>query len=102
MSLFDVGKNGDIVVHGNLDRDTLSTNFWQRLSSQQQESLKNAGTCTVDLGDVERVDSAGLAWLINAVRDTNQNGVSMVIQHMPAKLHKLAKISDVDSFLPVK
>lgn len=102
MSLFDVGGNGDIIVHGNLDRETLSTNLWQRLSSQQQSTLKSLGTCNVDLSDVERVDSAGLAWLINAVRDTNQNGVSMVIKHMPEKLHKLATISNVDGFLPVK
>lgn len=102
MSLFDVDNSGDINVHGHLDRDTLSTNFWQQLTAQQRESLKGAGACTVNLNDVERVDSAGLAWLINAVRDTNQNGVSMVFKHMPEKLVKLAKISNVDSFLALE
>jgi ABC-type transporter Mla MlaB component len=50
----------------------------------------------------ERADSAGLAWLINAVRDAKQNGVSMSLYKMPEKLRKLAKISDADSFLPVE
>ena len=45
---------------------------------------------------------AGLAWLINAVRDAKQNGVSMSLYKMPEKLRKLAKISDADSFLPVE
>lgn len=102
MSLFDVDNSTDINVHGHLDRDTLSTNFWQQLTAQQRESLKGAGACKINLNDVERVDSAGLAWLINAVRDTNQNGVSMVFKHMPEKLVKLAKISNVDGFLAVE
>jgi phospholipid transport system transporter-binding protein len=54
------------------------------------------------LSDVERADSAGLAWLINAVRDAKQNGVSITLHKMPEKLHKLAKISNADGFLPVE
>ena len=102
MSLFEVNDKGNIVVHGHLDRDTLSKNFWECLSSKERERLINSGACRIDLSDVERADSAGLAWLINAVRDAGQNGVSMTLLKMPEKLHKLAKISDADSFLPVE
>lgn len=102
MSLFEVNDKGNIVVHGHLDRDTLSKNFWECLNSKERERLINSGECRIDLSDVERADSAGLAWLINAVRDAGQNGVSMTLLKMPEKLHKLAKISDADSFLPVE
>ncbi|MCZ8529573.1 STAS domain-containing protein [Alteromonas sp. PRIM-21] len=102
MSLFEVNDTGRIVVHGQLDRETLSKNFWESLSGNQRSMLVSNKKCQVDLGDVERADSAGLAWLINAVRDAKQNGVSMTLYKMPEKLQKLAKISDADSFLPVE
>tara|TARA_A200000113_G_scaffold170171_1_gene155075 strand:+ start:74 stop:382 length:309 start_codon:yes stop_codon:yes gene_type:complete len=102
VSLFEVTEQGNVVVHGHLDRDTLSSNFWTELSSQQREKLRSRKASTIDLSDVERADSAGLAWLINAVRDSRQNGVSITLYKMPEKLHKLAKISDADSFLPLE
>ena len=102
MSLFEVNNKGNIIVHGHLYRDTLSTNFWQGLSSSERSALINAKQSAIDLSDVERADSAGLAWLINAVRDAKQNGVSITLLNMPEKLHKLAKLSSADSFLPVK
>ncbi len=102
MSLFEVNDTGRIVVHGQLDRETLSKNFWESLSSNQLSTLVSNKKCQVDLGDVERADSAGLAWLINAVRDAKQNGVSITLHKMPEKLHKLAKISNADGFLPVE
>mgnify|MGYP001029097932 FL=1 len=102
MSLFEVNDKGNVVVHGHLDRETLSKNFWDSLNGNERSTLINNKGCLVDLSDVERADSAGLAWLINAVRDAKQNGVSMSLYKMPEKLRKLAKISDADSFLPVE
>lgn len=102
MSLFEVNDKGDVVVHGHLDRDTLSKNFWESLASSERNTLVQNQRCSVDLSDVERADSAGLAWLINAVRDAKQNGVSITLYKMPEKLHKLAKISNADGFLPVE
>lgn len=102
MNLFEVNDKGNVIVHGHLDRDTISANFWETLGSIDRNTLKKSQQCKMDLSDVERADSAGLAWLINAVRDTQQNGVSMTLYKMPEKLHKLAKISDADSFLPVE
>ncbi|MFZ8199045.1 STAS domain-containing protein [Alteromonas portus] len=102
MSLFEVNDKGNIVVHGHLDRETLSKNFWVSLSADERSTLITNKRCQIDLSDVERADSAGLAWLINAVRDAKQNGVSMTLYKMPEKLQKLAKISDADSFLPVE
>ena len=102
MSLFEVNDKGNIVIHGHLDRETLTKNFWESLSGNERSTLINNKRCEIDLSDVERADSAGLAWLINAVRDAMQNGVSMTLYRMPEKLQKLAKISDADSFLPVE
>lgn len=54
------------------------------------------------MGDVERVDSAGLAWILNAIRDGKREGINVSLRELPEKLRKLAKISDVDGFLPVE
>lgn len=102
MSLFQVSNEGRVSVHGHLDRDTLDKNWWSLLNSAQQEQLKKQGRCTLDLSDVERIDSAGLAWLINAVRDGKQHQVTVTLSDVPEKLLKLAKISDVDTLLPVE
>lgn len=102
MSLFEINDKGNVIVHGQLDRDTSSKNFWETLSNGERSVLQQNKRCCVDLSDVERADSAGLAWLINAVRDAEQNGVSIVLNKMPEKLKKLAKISNADSFLPVE
>ncbi|MDO6565617.1 STAS domain-containing protein [Alteromonas sp. 1_MG-2023] len=102
MSLFQVNDNAQVSVHGHLDRDTLSKNFWESLTSSQSAILVKAGTCCIDLGDVERVDSAGLAWILNAIRDGKGAGISVSLREPPEKLRKLAKISDVDGFLPVE
>lgn len=101
MNLFQLGAKGIVHVHGNLDRDTLAKNWWDMLSSAEQASLVKEGRCVLDLEDVERIDSAGLAWLINAVRDGNKNHIDVALSSVPEKLLKLAKISDVDTLLPV-
>ncbi|MEW9799042.1 STAS domain-containing protein [Alteromonas sp. CYL-A6] len=101
MSLFDVNTHG-VTFHGNLDRETLTKNWWLLLTPGQQKTLRGASECVFDLSDVERVDSAGLAWLINAIRDARQAGIRITLQEPPEKLIKLAKISDVDTLLPLQ
>jgi len=102
VNLFQLGENGIVHIHGNLDRDTLAKNWWDMLSATEKSSLVKEGRCVLDLGDVERIDSAGLAWLINAVRDGKASNVNVVLANAPEKLLKLAKISDVDTLLPVE
>jgi len=102
VSLFQVNEDGRVSIHGHLDRNTLSKNFWESLTSPQSASLAKAQICRMDLSDVERVDSAGLAWLLNAIRDGKARGIKVSLRDLPEKLSNLAKISDVDSFLPVE
>ena len=103
MSLFQVnGSTGCVSVHGDLDHSTLSKNFWECMSAQQCSQLASIGECCIDLGDVERVDSAGLAWLINAIRDGKKRNIEVRLRDLPEKLYKLAKISDVEDLLPVE
>lgn len=60
------------------------------------------GELNLDLAAIVDVDSAGLAWLINMQRDCNQQQIALRLINLPQNLAKLAKISDVDRFLPVQ
>lgn len=90
------------VVTSALDREHIKQNWWQLLSSEEREELIRTQQCQLNLGQVERIDSAGLAWLINAMRDTKQRDIQLQLQSIPDKLIKLAKISDVEDFLTVE
>ena len=101
MSIFQLNDAGVVHIHGHLDRDTLAKNWWCMLNSAEKASLAKLGKCVLDLGDVERIDSAGLAWLINAVRDSKGHNIDVSLAQVPDKLLKLARISEVDTLLPV-
>ncbi|RDV28116.1 STAS domain-containing protein [Alteromonas aestuariivivens] len=96
-----IDDNG-IQLQGELDRDSLTTNWWTMLDTGQKNRLTASKACRFDLSSVERIDSAGLAWLVNAVRDARANGIKITLQNAPEKLLKLAKISDVDRLLPLE
>ena len=58
-----------IKLNGALDRQTLSQEWWSSLSNSEQQRLRAAKNCKLDFQDVQRVDSAGLAWTLNAIRE---------------------------------
>ncbi|MCU7553147.1 STAS domain-containing protein [Alteromonas sp. ASW11-19] len=101
MSLYKLEGNGQVTITGQLDRDTLSRDWWAMLSSAEKRQLTEAGSCLFDLTGVARADSAGLAWLINAIRDTKRHQITLRLQAVPEKVIKLAKISGVDTLLPI-
>lgn len=102
MSKFAIESDNTIRISGHLDRDTLVKNWWDELSSEQKQHLKAKARCRFDLACVERADSAGLAWLINAMRDGKHHGVNVTLSAIPEKLLQLAKISDVETYLSVE
>ena len=89
-------------LSGALDRHTLSRDWWSGLSKSEQQQLRDAGHCTFDFKAVERVDSAGLAWTLNAIRDGKGNGVKITLCNLPEKMLKLANISELDDVLPIE
>ncbi|WP_412972427.1 lipid asymmetry maintenance protein MlaB [Glaciecola sp. MF2-115] len=86
-------------VNGDLDLLSLKKDYWTSIDSSEKEEVQAAGSLIVCLDNVERADSAGLAWLINLKRDLNQHNVSVSIHNSPKKLIELAKLSNADSFL---
>jgi phospholipid transport system transporter-binding protein len=89
----------NLVISGDLDQLTLHKDYWISIDSKTKKQLEDAANLVVCLDNVDRADSAGLAWLINLKRDLKHHGVSVSIHNSPKKLIELAKLSNAASFL---
>jgi phospholipid transport system transporter-binding protein len=88
-----------LVVQGVLNQLTLTKDYWVSIDTDAKKQLTDAARLMICLNDVDRADSAGLAWLINLKRDLKQHNVDVTIHNSPTKLIELAKLSNADSFL---
>lgn len=90
-----------IVLPDVLDQTSITNDWWQTLSASERSDISAAKTLIMDLHKVKRLDTAGLAWLINAVRDAKANNLVLTMENLPAKLLQLARVSGVDTLLPI-
>ncbi|MFQ5487526.1 MAG: lipid asymmetry maintenance protein MlaB [Gammaproteobacteria bacterium] len=56
----------------------------------------------IDLGGVERADSAGLALLVEWMRVARRRRKSIVFRAMPEQMLAMARVSDLDRILPLE
>lgn len=93
--------NGEFLFSGELNRNTV-VNGWpegKKLLSQLKQSNQKA---RLNLAKISQIDTAGLAWLVNLVAEQNKLGQEITLSNYSPALLKLAKISDVDSLLPLE
>ncbi len=102
MKHFELANDDTLMLSGRLEHQTLDKDLWLVMSNAQRQSLVQKGKLTINLAKVDYVDSAGLAWLINAIRHARGAKVEITLSDVPDKLLKLAKISDVDRLLPLQ
>ncbi|MFT4653595.1 MAG: phospholipid transport system transporter-binding protein [Kangiellaceae bacterium] len=88
-----------LLISGELDQATLTHDYWLGLNESDKQALINAGHLKVDLANVERTDTAGLAWLINLVKDAKTNKVKVSFESVPDKLLNLADLSSAKNIL---
>jgi phospholipid transport system transporter-binding protein len=87
-------------LSGSLNRDTVP-DFWQN-SLQQLANAQSDKPLLLNLEKLTHIDTAGLAWLINLIRDAKTQNIEFSLLNPPDTLLNLAKISDVDGFLPLQ
>ncbi len=58
-------------------------------------------TLTVDMNAVERTDSAGLALLLEWVRQGAQSNTTVVLSHVPPQLRSMIDVSGLDQLLTI-
>ena len=72
------------------------------LLDRSREAFAQAGEMIeVDLANVERVDSAGLALLIEWMRTASAEGKTIRFFGLPEQMQAIAAASDLDSILPI-
>ncbi len=70
-----------------------------------KESVKKLflpSSTTLDLVEVTRIDTAGLAWLFYLVEQASIGDCELSFINIPTKLDNLIRLSGVEGFLPVK
>jgi phospholipid transport system transporter-binding protein len=72
------------------------------LLSQANSLFTKHGRVIIDFKDVPRVDSAGLALLLEWVEWARDNDTSLQFRNVPDALIRIAKLSNVEDMLPLE
>lgn len=95
-----IEKQGDntFLLKGVLTMQTVSG------LAREAEPLLSAskGDVCIDLAQVERADSAGLALLIEWQRLARRCGFSISFRNLPAQLMQIARVSELHEILPIQ
>lgn len=70
------------------------------LLGQTNGLFTSGGEAVVDLDKVGRIDSAGLALLVEWMRCAKRQGVTLRFQNVPERMWAIAKISGLHQILP--
>jgi len=77
----------------------------QSVPNIARESLelinRMSGDIKINLDQVVRADSAGLALLIDWLRHAQRKGFKLEFEHLPAQLMQIAKLSELHKLLPI-
>ena len=91
---FTVSDDGSWLLFGELDFETVPS-----LLDHPDVALKAGKDIRVDFSEVTRVDSAGLALMIDWMRKAERAGLSITFENVPEQLHSIARICDLDEIL---
>ncbi|NQZ80585.1 MAG: STAS domain-containing protein [Colwellia sp.] len=80
---------------GELTRITMTKSF-----EKKSKKIFSSTKMIVNLSQVQKVDTAGLAWILYIVEQAILNTCQLTFTHIPQDLLKLACLSGVDSFIP--
>ncbi|MBA1146094.1 STAS domain-containing protein [Ectothiorhodospiraceae bacterium WFHF3C12] len=86
---------GQFVLEGNLSIESVPR-LWERTNG----AFHDVPALTIDLGQVERADSAGLALLIDWTRRARDNGQDIRFTNLPDQMLAIARVSGLDTMLP--
>jgi len=90
-------SNGSVRLSGRLGFGS-ATELWGR----RKEFLNGSPELVLDLSGLEQTDSAGLACLISLQGELHRQNRELVLVNVPPQLLNLARVSGVDSILPIR
>lgn len=93
------GAPSTLAISGVLDQNSITHDFWKTIAQSQQQVLTQSKVLEVDLKEVIRADTSGLAWLLNMVKDLSNSQVEVRFSNIPDKLQNLAALSGAQTLL---
>ncbi|ATF09798.1 STAS domain-containing protein [Candidatus Enterovibrio altilux] len=91
---WDKNTNGHYCLSGTVDRDTVPQ-FWDRIAYWYPKE----SAITLNLAEVKRIDSAGMAMLLHLHQQFKNNNQTLTLCHIPIQLSILLKLSNVENLL---
>ena len=88
--------DGRLEIHGDLSFASVPP-LWHR----HREAFARSGALDIDLSHVGRSDSAGLALLMECLRQSSETGTSIRFFNIPAQMLAIARVSGLDRILPL-
>ena len=101
LEVFESPK-GYFTLKGELNRNTIAKSMALTTLDQSNQNNSSVDSYILDMSGVRNSDTAGLAWLMNFLKDNQQQEIYFILKNIPESLIKLAKISDVEGFLSVQ
>lgn len=96
--MINIKQQGEeLLLTGELTRKTVNFAF-----EKQSAQLITKQIASLNLKAVSKVDTAGLAWLLLILEQANLKMHKIHFTNIPQELIKLAKLSAVDTFFPIK
>lgn len=90
--------DGVLLVRGDLSFSSVT-----RVLAQSRPLLsQGSGKLALDLGEVQRADSAGLALLMQWLRMGKEQGLEIRFRHLPEQLLAIARASDLERLIPLE
>ncbi|WOH35861.1 STAS domain-containing protein [Thalassotalea fonticola] len=98
LSKFTISESSaeQFALSGHLTRQSISgkqDKFFAKLSKNKTQDI--------DLSEVSKFDTAGLAWLLALIEYANSQQTEITYSQVPIELVKLAKLSGVQALLPI-
>lgn len=93
----DLGDDGIHRVSGDLDLRTVP-----ELLRQSAGLFQGRTQIVVDMSAVRRADSAGVALMVEWLRQARQSQAGLVYRNVPAQMLAIVKISDLEGCLPIE
>lgn len=89
---------GHYHLQGQMTMDTVPF-AWPELETLWQGDIAPQ---VLSLSAVDKVDTAGLAWILDIVKQARSHQAELKLSQVPQGLIKLAKISDLEGVLPLE
>ncbi|MCK5870223.1 anti-anti-sigma factor [Methylococcaceae bacterium CS5] len=83
-------SKGNYIIKGDLTFSTIDKSAIKALKFEQSDTAIN-----IDLQQLRKIDSAGLALLIEWIKFARTYQIDLKFEHIPAQLFALAKLCDM-------